>query len=270
MDFVYFNKRPTVQTIAQLEALARTLEVDGFDLCVRPGYLVEPATAGDRLAAVVRQLSDGGLSVPLVTAPADFIDPTAAETKALIAAAGAAGVPRLKIGYYYRDGSPYAAQIDTIRRALTAFGELGRRHHVKIMYHTHQGCIGHGAAVLANLLRDQDPAHLGAYLDTGHLWLTREPWADALDMVTPFLSAIGIKDVTCKVAAGRVTNEVLWPPTGEGLVDWPLVMGELKKRNFDGPISVHAQYLKSMDPSTADLGRIAAEVAYLRQLADGV
>ena len=60
MDFVYFNKRPTVQTIAQLEALARTLEVDGFDLCVRPGYLVEPATAGDRLAAVVGQLSDGG------------------------------------------------------------------------------------------------------------------------------------------------------------------------------------------------------------------
>ena len=52
----------------------KSVGVEGADLCVRPGYSVNPENAEKQLPAAAKQFADEGLSIPLVTTPTSFLD----------------------------------------------------------------------------------------------------------------------------------------------------------------------------------------------------
>ena len=98
----------------------KSVDVEGADLCVRPGYPVNPENAEKQLPAAAKQFADEGLSIPLVTTPTSFLNPEDPDVQRVYAACGDAGVANLKVGYWHwsKEDGGYWALVDRIRAAL--------------------------------------------------------------------------------------------------------------------------------------------------------
>ncbi len=266
MQLLVFSKLLRDRSIPELIDLAHTHGFDGYDLCVRPGYPVSPEDAAHTLAAAVRQFSAAGLAVPLVTGPTNLIDPRQPEAENLLAALAGAGVPRLKLGYFRFDPAQlYWAQVDSARRTLENWEILGRIYGVQVCYHTHSGSyLGLNAGALMHLLRDRDPAHIGAYLDPAHFAVNGEPFTLGLSMAAEYVSLFSFKDVLVERVAsnGHGTGKVCWVPAGEGVVNWTEVFAEVKRTGFAGPVSIHCEYEV---PADEWMDTFAREIGFFRR-----
>jgi len=266
VQLIVFSKLLRDRSIPGLIDLAHSHGFDGYDLCVRPGHPVNPEDAARTLPAAVRQMAAAELTVPLVTGPTSLTDPRQPGAEEILAALAAAGVPRLKLGYFRFDPArPYWKQVDDARRALESWEILGRIYGVQLCYHTHSGnLLGLNGAAIMHLLRDRDPAHIGAYLDPGHFAVNGEPFALGLAMTAKYMSVLSLKDVRVErmQSNGHGAGKVCWVPAGEGMVNWTEVFGELKRMDFDGPASIHCEYAVHDDEWMKTFTR---EIAFFRR-----
>ena len=96
--------------VPELAEKARELGFDGIDVCVRPGHPGNLANVKTALPQAVTAWKAQGLVCPLATAPVTLTRPDAPEVEPLYAGCAAAGVPRLKIGFFpYTPGADYWA-----------------------------------------------------------------------------------------------------------------------------------------------------------------
>ncbi len=266
MKLILFSKMLKEKTIPELAELAPRLGLEGYDLCVRPGYPVSPDNAATELAKAVRLLGEAGLAIPMVTGNFDLLQPNHPTAEPLLAAMGQAGVGLLKLGYFGFDPlkQDYWQEVDGIRRALEGWEKLGAQNGVKVCYHTHSHrCMGLNAGTMAHLLRGFDPRHIGAYLDPGHLVVEGEEFAVALAILRDYLSIVALKDVRLdrveKQGHGSVKAE--WVEAGQGMVDWTAVFADLKRIGFAGPLSVHCEFHCAPDQF---LGAVQREVGFFK------
>ena len=101
MKFIMFTKHLEGLGVPGIIKALKSVGVEGADLCVRPGYPVNPENAATALPAAAKQFAEEGLSIPLVTTPGDFIRPDVDYAERLYAACGAAGVKHIKLGYWH-------------------------------------------------------------------------------------------------------------------------------------------------------------------------
>jgi len=266
VQLIVFSKLLKDRSIPELIDLAHSHGFDGYDLCVRPGYPVSPEDAALTLPVAVRQMAAAGLTVLLVTGPTGLTDPRQPGTEDMLAALADAGVPRLKLGYFrYNPLRPYWDQVDDARRCLENWEVLGRIYGVQLCYHTHSGnLLGLNAAALMHLLRDRDPAYIGAYLDPGHFAINGEPFPLGLSMVKGYLSVLSLKDVVVErvQADGYGKGEVRWMAAGDGVVDWKEVFAQLRAADFEGPASIHCEYEV---PADQWMETFAREIAFFKR-----
>jgi sugar phosphate isomerase/epimerase len=238
--YVYWTKLLQALDVPGLIAFCHEVGVAGVDLAVRPGYPVNPENAQAELPKVARAFRKEGLVIGLVTFPTTLAAPASAVTKRLLEAAGAAGVPAVKIGYFPYRGKVEAALAEA-RRKLAAFAKLAAQTGVRVCYHTHSGnYLGNNGAGLRLLLQDLDPRHVGAYLDTGHVAVNGGPVRMELDLVRPWLSLLAIKDMLWERRQQKGQWRVV--PVGDGVVRWDEVALGLRECGFQGTISIHAEY----------------------------
>ena len=271
MQLIFFSKSLKDYSVDRLIRLGHELRLDGYDLCVRPGYLVEPDNVREKLLSVVKQLRDEDLAVPMVTGNFDLLwsDQPAAEL--ILSAMDQADVRLLKLGYYQFAPSKddYWAYVDRIRKSLEGWQKLGERYNVKVCYHTHSGLtMGVNCAALAHLIRGFDPRFIGAYIDPSHMWIDGEPFSLGLAMIRDYLSIVALKD---SAYVGEREKEEgayspIFPPAGEGMVPWSSVFAELVRTGYDGPLSIHAEFKKQSHEEY--LSAVKAEVLYFRQKRD--
>jgi sugar phosphate isomerase/epimerase len=269
MQLVLFSKHWPGISIEEMVRRTQRIGADGLDLAVRAQMAVNPANVATELAPAVRRVRAAGLEVPMITTEGDFVDPASAGAESMAAAMAEAGVPLAKLGYWrWRPGeTPYWQTVDHIRQALEGFENLGRRFGVKFCYHTHSDNFGLHACSMMDLLHGRDPKHVGAYLDTGHLYYCGEPFRMAVDMVGPYLCAASFKD-TFFQRQNPVTEELpVWRrtivPAGHGAVRWPDVMKALVEAHFSGPASVHCEFPATSPEAFEALQ--TREVAFLRE-----
>lgn len=269
MKMVLFSKHWPEVSIEEMIARTLRMGADGLDLAVRARMAVHPENVATALAPAVRQVRDAGLDVPMITTEGDFTDPTQPGAERMAAAMAEAGVPLAKLGYWrWRPGeTPYWHTVDRIRKALAGFEALGRKFGVRFCYHTHSDNFGLNACSMMDLLEGRDPQHLGAYLDTGHLYYCGEPFRMAVDIAGRYLCAVSFKD-TFFQRQNPVTEELpVWRraivPAGHGAVRWPDVMKALKEARFTGPASVHCEFTAESPEAFAALQQ--REVAFLRR-----
>ena len=271
MAIVMFTKSVKDHTVPQLIELAHELGLEGYDLCVRPEYPINPDNAATELVGAVRALGEYGLVVPMVTGNFDLLLPDDETAEPILGAMDAANVRLLKLGYFKFDplSQDYWTEVDGIRTAFDGWSRLAEKHGVKVCYHTHsRSCMGLNAGMMAHLVRDFDPRHIGVYLDPCHLVVEGEEFPTATAIVGEHLSILGLKDALLVRGErnGHGSKQVRWVEAGRGMVDWTGVFAELNRLGFDGPLSVHCEFEIPEDGYRAALER---EVAFFRARAAG-
>jgi sugar phosphate isomerase/epimerase len=247
MKLVFFTKLFKEMGLPELAAFAHEAKLDGFDLCVRRGYGVNPTNVSTELPAASAFFARERLAIPMVTGDFDVLLPDHPSAEPLLVAMDKAGVRLLKLGYFHFDPlkQDYWQEVDRVRRAFEGWQELSRRHHVKVCYHTHSHrCMGLNCAALAHLIRGFDPACIGAYIDPLHMLLEGEEFPVGLAMVKEQLSLVALKDVLIsrqeQDGHGKAAHQVVL--AGKGMVDWTAVFDELFRVGFDGPLTVHCEF----------------------------
>jgi sugar phosphate isomerase/epimerase len=280
VQIVLNSKFFSMLSVSELGAKARALGFDGIDVNIRPGHPVNPANVATALPAAVTVWKEGGLVCPLATAPVTLVSPDDPEVEPLYAGCAAAGVPRVKIGFFhYTPGEDYWALVQAARRALEGFAWVGERYGLQTVYQVHSGpVLGSNCAGLMHLLRGLDPRWVGAYPDLGHMVLDGEDYPMGLAMVREYLSIVAVKD-----AYHAPRPEGSEPPfvprfvsLGRGAVNWRRALGALKALGFDGAFSVHTEYefdesiirrvgyADATPPNLEEWAR--ADAAYLRRM----
>ena len=99
MKFIMFTKHLQEYSLPAPVKALKSIGMDGADLCVRPGFPVDPGNCRKMLPEAVKAFDGEGMSIPLVTAPGDFLDPADGVCESLYDACGASGVGLIKLGY---------------------------------------------------------------------------------------------------------------------------------------------------------------------------
>ena len=267
MKTILFSKMLKEKTPEELVKLALTWGIDGYDLCVRPGYPVNPDNALEELPKVVKLFRANNLDVPMVTGNFDLLAPDHPTARPILQAMDKADVHLVKLGYFKFDPKvrPYFEEVDRIRGIFAQWEPLAREYGVKICYHTHSGKnMGLNASGLAHLLAGFDRACLGAYLDAGHLAAEGEAFPTAVAMVRPYLSIVAVKDVllTRVEKNGHGSIKQSWVEAGQGVVDWTQVFETLEGIKFAGPISIHCEF---KIPEAEFLPAATREIAFFKK-----
>ena len=269
MKLIVFSKMLQEKSVAELIELAQRHGYDGYDLAVRPGHPVNPDNAAAALPQAQAQMEQAGLQIGMVTGNFDLLTADHPLAEPLLAAMDSANVRLLKLGYFRFEPQTmdYWEQVEDVRRAFAAWEKLASIYNVKICYHTHSHyCMGLNAAALMHLLRDFDPAYLGAYLDPGHFAVDGEPFDFGLAMAREHLSILSVKDVLVERVEknGHGAAKALWVAAGEGIVDWTAVFGELRRIEYDGFLSIHCEY--DIDDEDDWFDTFVREVAFFRKM----
>ena len=269
MKLIVFSKMLQEKSVAELIDLAQRHGYDGYDLAVRPGHPVNPDNAATALPQAQTQMEQAGLQIGMVTGNFDLLTADHPLAEPLLAAMDSANVRLLKLGYFRFEPQTmdYWEQVENVRRAFAAWEKLASIYNVKICYHTHSHyCMGLNAAALMHLLRDFDPAYLGAYLDPGHFAVDGEPFDFGLAMAREHLSILSVKDVLVERVEknGHGAAKALWVAAGEGIVDWTAVFTELRRIEYDGFLSIHCEF--DIDDDEDWFDTFVREVAFFRKM----
>lgn len=151
--------------------------------------------------------------------------------------------------------------------------ELGMR----VVVHHHAGTFVETPAEIDRLMKDTDPGLVGLLLDTGH---AAYGGADPVEVASRHASRIGyvhLKDVSGKeldhVRSSQVPMDEAWKrgvfcPLGEGVVDFPRVIGTLKEKGYSGWMIVEQDVVPDAQgrlvPEPAQSARKSRE--YLKRL----
>lgn len=262
MKYVYFTKMLKALDLKGLIAFCKEVGLDGVDLAVRAGYVVNPDNMAKALPEAAKTLTGEGLMIGVVTADTGLNDPASKTAKGLFEASAAAGAPAIKIGYFpYKND--FDANFKDARTKLTGFAKLAAEHKVKACVHTHSGnYIPNNCATLRMLLQDLDAHHVGAFVDTGHTAVNGGPFRMEVDMVHPYLSLLAIKDMLWKKGAKGWAYDVV--PVGEGIVHWSDVAQAVKESKFNGTICLHGEY-ETKDQAERQQ-KAKDELAFLKKL----
>ncbi len=262
MKFIMFTKHLEGLDVPGIAAALKSVGVEGADLCVRPGYPVHPGNISTALPEAARLFADEGLSIPLVTAPGDFIRPDLDYAEAFYAACGAAGVAHIKLGYWrWTPETDYWEEVGRIKGYLEGFQELSRKYGVQTVVHNHSGrSMGLNSCAAMILVQGFEKQHIGIFTDPGHLSICGEPIDMALSIVRDYLAILAFKDLVRQPQseAARVVR------MGHGFVNWSTLVQTLKSMNYDGAISFHSEYSGETVETVIDLARI--DVRFIRGL----
>ena len=242
MKFIYFTKMLRDLNQPQLVDFATRNKIDGLDLAVRPGYPIGPENASKELPNFAKRMADAGKVIGLISAPTDLNRANDPKAIAICEAAGKAGVPFVKMGYF-----PFQAdfhkEMKQAKEALASFAKLAQKNHIRILYHTHSGSnLGCNGVSLSWLLEGIDPHFIGVLLDPGHLSLCGGPFPMEYDAIKTNVALLALKDMLPTKQPGQSGLSVKVVPAGTGIVDWNRVGGALRKGQYAGMASIHGEY----------------------------
>lgn len=273
MELLLFTKmldRVGNCSIAETAKLVDELGLDGADLTVRDGGHVDPAAVAEELPAAVDAFADRGLSVPMITTAITSADDAVA--REVFAAADACGVEWLKLGYWHYDGFGTVRDgLQRMREDVADIAALGGEFDVTPAVHVHSGPFLTGdSTLLWSVLRDYEPEEVAAYIDPGHMLLegAAAGWEIGMDLLGPHTRLVAAKDFGLfprpVIGDGGTTWERRIVPLGDGLVPWDEVAANLAALDFDGPLSIHAEY--HVDELSTLTDQIEGDRAYLRSV----
>jgi L-ribulose-5-phosphate 3-epimerase len=215
--------------------------IEGFDMTVRKGGKVEPASVETDLPKLVNEAKKHNLVFDMmVTEILSASDPFADR---ILKTASANGVK------YYRYGwAPYDNKMsimDSLRKyneELAKLTELNRKYKIHGGYQNHAGArIGGPVWDLFEILRGLPPEFTGIQYDVRHAMVEgTNTWMLGMKLVAPHIRTLAIKDFTWQTVKGK--PQAVTVPMGEGMVNWDLFFRTVKELRIEGPLTLHVEY----------------------------
>lgn len=210
----------------------------GIEATVRGGGHVEPERVEDDLPKLVEALRKRDLEI--TTMASDVLNPDQPLTEKVLRTAVGLGVKSYRMGFYRYDLTrPIVRQLEEIRPGLNELAALNRELGISALYQNHSDAKFVGATIwdLYLLIKDIPLSEIACAFDIRHATIEAGlSWPVLYDVIKPHIGALFVKDFVWK---GKKAQHV---PLGTGRVD-PKFFKIVKKDNFQGPISLHVEYL---------------------------
>jgi sugar phosphate isomerase/epimerase len=225
--------------------LGPTIAEAGFravDLTVRPGGHVLPERVEDDLPRAVETLRRSGLAVPMITtAITDARDPL---TRRVLETAKKAGVSHYRMGYWSYPASPEPLQaLREMKPRAAALAQLNGEIGIRGGYQNHAGTrVGGSVWDVGMLLDGIEPDGLGVQYDICHAVTEGgESWPMTLRMIASHIDTIAVKDFHwARRPDGKwAVRDV---PLGEGMIDFPGYLRQLRALRPLPPVTMHFEY----------------------------
>ncbi|MDB6028128.1 MAG: Xylose isomerase-like barrel [Verrucomicrobiales bacterium] len=237
--FCAFEKPLQFLSYDELAELMASIGLDGIEAAVRDKGHVLPEKVEQDLPRMHEALKKRGLEISILTSSINSVESPHAEK--VLRTAAKLGIKRYRLLWYAYDLSkPILPQLDAIRPKLAKLVALNRELGLTALYQNHSGDKMVGAPLwdIYSLIKDFDPKEMALAYDIRHATVEGGlSWPIQFNLVKSHLGAVCVKDFVWD--QGKVKNV----PLGEGVVDKKFFT-MLKETKFDGPVSVHVEYLE--------------------------
>jgi sugar phosphate isomerase/epimerase len=219
------------------------LGFDGIEAPIRKGGHVEPDQVEDKLPALVEALAKRNLEITVLTS--DINDPNDPLSKRVIRTAATLGIQRYRMKYFKYDlERSVIDQIEEWRPQLKDLAALNHDFGIRGLYQNHAGRNYMGAPLwdLKLALEGIPTEDIAVAYDIRHATVeATTSWPATFNMISPLVDIVCVKDfVLGEKKPGNV-------PLGEGRVDAGF-FDILRETGFEGPISLHEEYLDHKNP----------------------
>lgn len=235
---------------------------DGIEGTVRPEGHVLPERVKQDLPRLVRALQARKLDFTIMTSAVNSIrDPL---SRTVLQTAAELGIRRYRMGYYrYDNRRPIMDQLRGFRAECRELADFNREHGLSAIYQNHSGDKYAGAPIwdLHWLLDGIDPQHVGVAFDIRHATVEGGlSWPIQFRLIRPQMTTVYVKDF---VWQGLRPKNV---PLGQGRIQRRFFQ-MLKQSKYQGPISLHMEYVDHRDPKLLpqSLAAIQQDVGTLKQ-----
>lgn len=219
---------------------------DGVDLTVRPQGHVLPENVERDLPKAVEAVEKVGKKVLMLTT--SVIDASDPATEKILKTASSLGIKHYRMGYGYYDPKKTPEEsIEFIQKKLETMAGLNEKYSISGEYQNHSGDYGSGIYFggpvwdLVAALKKINSPYLGSQYDIYHATVEgANAWPVALQMISPFIRSMDIKDFRWTKKEGKWVSETV--PIGEGAVDFKRFFNLVAKLNVSCPVSVHYEY----------------------------
>lgn len=258
-----FTKPFNSLSFDQLAKSIADLGFDGIEAPIRKGGHIEPEQAHEKLHELVEALDKHGLKITLMTTNVN--DPDDPLTERMLRTAATLGIQRYRMQYvHYDQTAPIKQQLQRWHDQFKALAAMNHDFGITGLYQNHAGGKYMGAAIwdLAEVLDGIAPADLAMAYDIRHATVEGgTSWPISFRMIRDHIDTVYVKDFQWN--GNRVTNV----PLGEGLIKAQFFK-MLAASGFDGPISLHEEYLDHRDPKLVPehLAAMKRDLATLERL----
>lgn len=210
----------------------------GIEATVRKKGHVLPERVEEDLPKLVEALKKRDLEVTVMAS--DVVNAGDPQHQRVLRTAAGLGIKHYRMGYYRYDlKKPVLPQLDEIRGPLNELAAFNKELGISAVYQNHAAATFVGATLwdIAGLLQKIPKEQIGLAFDIRHA--TAESglsWPTLYNVVKPHIAAVFVKDFVW--GESRPQNV----PLGEGRID-PKFFRMIKADGFDGPISLHVEYL---------------------------
>ncbi len=270
ITFQLFPKLFQSLSLEELMETCRSLNFDAPTVMVREGYWVQEQDLERSLTTFVRTAERYGMTVDY--AQTGLHMPALEPDNPVLQALAAAGIKQVRLGMIPKDVVPDYRQLpDFFARAAAKAEEAGRRNNIRCVIQIHGNLYPHNATAVWPMVRDLDPKYIGVKLDPGNNFCFEgyERFDYQIRLLREYITAVGVKDAAVRQRPGVTDGGKGWyrqfVPITQGLANYELIVEELLKVGFDGPMVFMPFY--EMEPK-AFLAAVKEEVAYLRAIVE--
>lgn len=264
----YFTKMFQGLSFDELATLTEELGMSGVEATIRPGGHIEPEAAPDRLPEMVAALRKRKREVTIMASGINSATDKSQRAESVLRTAAKLGVKHYRMSYYRYDlKKPIKPQLANFRSELKELAALNRELGIQGLYQNHSGHKYVGAPIwdICELVEDLPREAVALAFDIRHAAVEGGlAWPLNARRAMPLSGSVYVKDY---VWDGLKVKNV---PLGEGRVDKKFFK-DFKINRFNGPISLHVEYLHRDEPDVAAKGQsaYAKDLATLKQWLKG-
>jgi len=269
-EIAVFTKSFQAWSIDEVCRKFAELGIAGLDLTVRPGGHVQPEEIKAKLPEAAKVAADHGVKIVQITSS---VTEDGDYARDLFSTAGELGISKIKLGYY-RSGQARetAERLKSTQTSLKGLVKVAADTGVMPCIHIHSGTYIPSHGTLAYLLlQNFDPAQLGVYVDMLHMSVEGGSggWRQGLGLLQPWIQLCAVKNYVWEGKGRDKHGQQKWKwetcPLADGISPIPDFVSVLKSFGYNGPYSLHSEYLPRLDVNQC-YAQTAADLEFFRPL----